>query len=526
MHRTLPFLSFLLLFVNTPGRGQWSALDPTFGQNGYAHLDVNGQSYGFSGLVLPDDRIVVAGTFIINNEFWAAIARFMPDGSLDPTFGAGGVDSADVSGAMGYVVDMARQPDGKLVVLSSISNTSYLVFRFLPDGGLDQGFGSNGSSVFPGGNGYDPVALALQADGKVVVTGRYDYYSSSGARLLLFRLNADGSLDTGFGNMGAVQQDIGTLGKEAPSDLLVLPDGNVLVAGTVSYSSSGTQRYPHFFLRYAPDGTLDNSFGNGGMVVDSLGTGQYLSMGDLIGLPSGGWLAGGSVSQNDSSRSVVARFLPGGMLDPAFANGGMQVLEQPGRQYQGLSGIAQRADGSILFGGSAENEFGANYVEFVGHLGADGSIDTDYGGPTGMQVLDPAAFDNHLRLGFRTVMAQSTGKLVGITDIQYGGSIGRQLTVFRVEQLSTGVQERSAPARLSIHPNPVDGQLFVRSTMDASELVLIDVHGRIVHVFRERTGLTAGSTVTLDWPEAVPVGTYLLRSCGAKGCASALVVKR
>ncbi|MCB0810256.1 MAG: hypothetical protein KDB96_13340 [Flavobacteriales bacterium] len=510
MSRLSSFASAFLLLTALPAIGQWSALDPTFGQNGYVHLNTSGQSHGSSGVVLPDDRVVVAGSLIINNDFWAAVARFLPDGSPDPTFGAGGVDSVDVGGTMGYVVDMARQPDGRLLLLSS-SSTFYLVLRILPDGGIDQSFGSNGVSVFPGGMGYVPVAVALQADGKVLVTGRYNSNSTSGSRTLLYRLNADGSLDTGFGINGSVQQDIGTLGREYPADVLVLPDGDLLMAGNVAYGTFGATQFPYFFARYTPDGTLDNTFGTGGLLLDSLGTDLYLIMTELIGQTNGGWVAAGGVAEGDSTRCAVARFLPNGMLDPAFASDGVRTLVQPGRQFQGVS-IAQRSDGSILFGGWAENVMGVDYVEFVGHLEANGTIDTAYGGPTGMQVLDPAAFDNHLRYGITGVLAQSTDKLVGISDIEYGGTTGRQLTVFRVEQLATGVQERETLAGLEVWPVPVHDVLFVRCPSALgpdARLQVLDVQGRLVH--GERIGpMPTGGTVQLNIDDLAP-GTYLLR---------------
>jgi uncharacterized delta-60 repeat protein len=117
----------------------------------------------------------------------SAIPANAAAGSLDPTFGKGGVAEANV----GFPVAAALQPDGKIVVLTLEDK----VVRFLSNGSLDTSFGNGGSVAT--GFATSPVALALQSDGKIVLAGRLNNTTEN--VFAVARLNANGSVDTAFG---------------------------------------------------------------------------------------------------------------------------------------------------------------------------------------------------------------------------------------------------------------------------------------------------------------------------------------
>src|SRR5207248_10643108 len=126
-------------------------------------------------------------------------------GTLDPSFGTGGkVIQNDIP-----FEAVAVQTDGKVVAVGSRSN-DFVVARYNTDGSLDTTFGTGGIKTidFALGNGDDDFAsdVAVQADGKIVVVGTAST-AANGDDFAIARLNADGSLDTSFGTGGKANVD-------------------------------------------------------------------------------------------------------------------------------------------------------------------------------------------------------------------------------------------------------------------------------------------------------------------------------
>ena len=144
-------------------------------------------------------------------------------GDLDTTFGSAGKVTANVvsgSSDIGYAV--AAQSDGKIVVAGS-SNGNIFVARYLSDGSLDPTFGTNGIVTTDlGGTDY-AYGVAIQSDGKIVVAGQ------TGTDFALVRYNTDGSLDTTFGSNGWTTTDFG--GTDCAYGVAMQSDGKIVVAG-------------------------------------------------------------------------------------------------------------------------------------------------------------------------------------------------------------------------------------------------------------------------------------------------------
>ena len=109
----------------------------------------------------------------------------------------------------------------------------------------------------------------MQTDGKIVVVG----YATAGSteKFALARYNADGTLDTSFGGSGRVMTDVGISGSDA-TGVALQKDGKIVVAG-YAVKNSGTG-YDFACVRYNTDGKVDQSFGDGGKVMTSVGQGD------------------------------------------------------------------------------------------------------------------------------------------------------------------------------------------------------------------------------------------------------------
>ncbi len=215
------------------------------------------------------EKIVVAGYSQNDADFDFALVRYNSDGTLDNTFGMNG----KVTTAIGTYNDegqsVAIQSDGKIVVLEfsfNGSNYDFALVRYNIDGSLDSTFGAGGIATTDFGSGHDyGRSVAIQIDDKIVVAG--DIFNGSDQDYGLARYNGDGSLDTSFGASGIVTTDLGGLGDYAQS-VHLQTDGRIVVSGP-SYNGSDND---FALVRYNSNGSLDNTFGSGGKVTTAIGS--------------------------------------------------------------------------------------------------------------------------------------------------------------------------------------------------------------------------------------------------------------
>ena len=128
----------------------------------------------FAMALQPDGKLVVAGDSDAN----FALARYNSDGSLDAGFGTGGKVITSFGGT-DQASAVILQPDGKIVVAGQTDtgvSIDFALARYMPDGSLDGAFGSGGrvTTNFIGNSDDLGSAVALQSDGKIVVGGTSD----------------------------------------------------------------------------------------------------------------------------------------------------------------------------------------------------------------------------------------------------------------------------------------------------------------------------------------------------------------
>lgn len=342
---TAPPQVFALARYNPDG-----SLDTSFGAGGKVTTSFGGEESEASAVVLqPDGKIVVAGYDRTGGfDYMFALARYNPDGALDPRFGTGGqVTTAIDRDTEGYAV--ALQPNGKIVVAGSSSDgvtRKFALARYNPDGSLDTGFGTAGkvTTTVVGAHDFDSVyALALQPDGKLVAAGVSD------GDFALVRYVGNGTLDPSFGNGGKVTTATGSSDDEA-SALALQPDGGILAAG---YSSDGS-RNVFALVRYDPDGSLDPGFGTDGKVTSAIGSVDLVRLG-LALQPDGKILAVGDSSNGSRNVFAVVRYDADGALDPSFGTGG-QVTTAIGSTDDQALGVALQVDGRIVVAGASKDD--------------------------------------------------------------------------------------------------------------------------------------------------------------------------
>lgn len=339
------------------------SLDATFGSSGVVIDDWTPAADDYVGdvLVQADGKIVVAGTA---GEEAFAVARYLADGTPDPAFGTGGLavtDFGDDSYAAATAVIV--QPDGMIVAAGwgfPAGSVDFLLARYTTSGGLDGDFGTAGLVVtdFSGSGSYDAASgVALTAGGEIVVIGLSDAIEAWRSRIALARYDADGGLDPDFGTGGLVAD-----GFPAPSagrDVAIQPDGMILVAG--EFGSLPDRDFA--LARYEADGSPDTSFGyDGARAVDFETVDTATDVGLAMVLqPDGRIVVAGSSHWFDPSPPTnrwdlaLARFLPGGALDPTFGQGGKVILDLHGAHGKDSGhGLVAQPDGRLVAAGWAD----------------------------------------------------------------------------------------------------------------------------------------------------------------------------
>lgn len=353
------------------------SLDPSFGSSGKVTTDFStgGGSGDYANAAVGAlGFIVAAGQSNAAGSEDFALARYTPNGTLDPTFGVGGKVLTDFSGSSDRAFAAALDGLGR-TVLAGRSGDSFALARYLLNGSLDGTFGTAGrvTTSFPSSFIAQANAVAIQSNGKIVAAGLAD------GNFALARYNSDGSLDTSFGTGGIVTTHIG-----APSEtgqihaIAIQTDGKIVAAGVHSPETSTNNFSADFAVaRYNTNGSLDATFGLGGVFTQDVSgtiTSDYANA--VVVLSTGKIVAGGFAAAVDNhAQFALLRLTANGALDVTFGANG-QVVTRFGPGYSEISSLAVQTNGQIVAGGYVDNT-GQDFA--VARYSANGALDQSFG---------------------------------------------------------------------------------------------------------------------------------------------------
>lgn len=301
--------------------------------------------------------------------FLSTKASISQPGVLDPSFGIGGRVTLDLLNQADFAKDIAIQADGKILVAGRGNfnfNNQLILLRFNLDGTLDNSFSGDGIANVQFGNNSLSYAeeLVIQPDGKIVVAG--STLTGSYYQLAIARFNTDGSLDNSFSGDGLFATNNNS---NIFCDAVTLDEsGNIIAAG-----ASGTFANDNHItvVRVQSNGTLDTGFGNNGMQIANIGS-QSSAL-SVIVQSDGKIVAAGRADDGVYNDIAIARFLPNGTLDPSFDGDGRRSFSLDA--YDDYSTcLLQLPNGKLLLGGVSNTEFA------LVQLNANGSNNTAFSG--------------------------------------------------------------------------------------------------------------------------------------------------
>lgn len=291
----------------------------------------HGQDSIYGLETLPDDKILAVGRADTSkggtSDF--ALARYLPDGTLDPTFGTGGKTTTDFSGHSDYIYSRpVITPDGKIVVAGGAGamlptgntvDTDIGVARYLANGNIDTSFGDSGRLRIDI-NGFSDWANAVAVDNQSRILaaggGTTDYITRS-YNFAVVRLTPQGVLDNTFGIDGKVIVNFAPVGgndRDYANDMLLQPDGKILLSGYAAGNFG--------LVRLNADGSLDSTFGTGGKVTADFG--NTSDEANRMALTADGKIL---VTGYSNTRIAVLRYNTNGTVDTNFGTNGSVLTE-------------------------------------------------------------------------------------------------------------------------------------------------------------------------------------------------------
>ncbi|MBL0317557.1 MAG: T9SS type A sorting domain-containing protein [Flavobacteriales bacterium] len=455
---------------------QAQVLDPTFGNNGlvetyyglYVESKVNDM------LLQPDGKIVVCGTTYVTTYDFMMI-RYLEDGTLDPLFGDNGKAFIDFDNINNYGLGYALQQDGKILIAGYSETPNYesiSIARINVDGTIDESFGTNGIIHQTTGDyecfGFDVV---VQPDGKILVAGQGNYIPQ-GEDFFMARYNEDGSLDTSFAGDGIVE-NINDNNSGSQPVMTLQSDGKILISGM---GRVGSQQY-YCTMRFLTNGTLDNTFSEDGVQL-TLVPGDYNWPGNIVVQTDQKIVVAGYSGYWQSELFSIFRLDANGNPDPDFAVDGI-FTHSINQGLDNFQDVLIQPDGKILACGyTIVANAGYDFVAM--RLHEDGSIDTDFG-ENG--VLNQAFSFSESRA---TAMAiQPDGKLLIAGDapdfLNHHSAIARYdagipAAIETISEISTTIK---------VFPNPA--QSFIQIKLPQSGMIasasIHDLYGRMIKQF-------------------------------------------
>jgi uncharacterized delta-60 repeat protein len=296
-------------------------VDATFGSNGIVLTDFGSDGQAWAVLVQPDQKIVAVGDACSGGNCGIALARYLPDGMLDPDFGMGGKVLAftDTPGGPEQASAQAAALDGagRILAAGFVSALGqFALARFNSDGGVDTTFGANGlwRGRFTDLSSNDIIyGIRRQRDGSFLVGGETEISFRSNQAVQM-RLTPDADFDVNFGIV------LTSFGQRGGLDSGWLQsDGKVVAAGT-SCASSGLDQCAFGVVRFTPSGSADSNWGSQGEVTTVVGGTTSLASSSVM-QPDDRIVVAGRAALAGHNVFALARYLPGdicgnGVIEP------------------------------------------------------------------------------------------------------------------------------------------------------------------------------------------------------------------
>jgi uncharacterized delta-60 repeat protein len=335
--------------------------DTTFNGNGVLQVSF-AQGIRAAALARQTDNKLVAAGWVRPNDGSAesiAIVRVKTDGSLDHSFNSDGVvTTSSIGNTPTHAYAVTTRSDGTILAAGDVAqsgtlNKDFVLLSYKSNGDLNNNFGDGGAVVTDISGGNDVArAIIKQTDGKIILLGGTEFNAAANSNFALVRYNSNGSIDNGFSGDGKITTKFRSNDYSVAYGGMQQKDGKIVVVGSSISVDGGDGDFA--IARYLSDGTLDSSFNGSGKVLTDVTSGNDFATG-VIQQWDGKLLVSGDSSDGSS---ILVRYNTNGSLDTSFGIGGVLVTNV-GDPMQ-VNGMVLQADGQVVVAGNTFTS--GNYV--------------------------------------------------------------------------------------------------------------------------------------------------------------------
>ncbi|MBR9922307.1 MAG: T9SS type A sorting domain-containing protein [Bacteroidetes bacterium] len=506
-------LPVCLLLITSGLMAQPGSLDLNFAGDGELQFTFGSDgSYGSKCAIGPDGVIWVSG-YSFNTAQQMGLMKILPDGTIDTDFNFDGAIGLNVDGEEASAFSLDVQDDGKVLLCGAaeFGDGDFAVARVLPNGDIDNTFDGDARARVDFGGSEQATCIKQLSDGRILVGG---IHNSVGGDVYgaLAMLNEDGSMDLNFSGDGRLLLDGGN--QSAVFDVEILDDGKIMAAGMYENAD-----FDYGLFRLNPDGTLDNTFGTGGIITYEFGGMEEIIV-DFEVQNNGKIIMSGVY---DGSAAVL-RANADGSIDETFSFDGLTFTEFG--TYSPAYSLVPQTDGKTVVTAVGDDVTETYNVFTIMRYNEDGTLDADFGqnGIVRIDVGNDGLDDEAYGLAI-----QEDGLLVVSGGSETTGEDAFAI-VRIISGLNVGLFEQGLDKIQSyVYPNPIASGESLQLDYELKEatevnISLSDLNGKKVNLLQEYRP-SGKTTETINLPTNLSAGIYFLQIRTERGMSTIRVEK-
>ena len=485
---TFLLFNFLAIF----SFAQPGTLDLSFGNQGQV-LSPRESDPANAVIVKEDGKILCGSGEYISNKTVFLQQQFLTDGTPDSSFGKNGEITTDFgNGVKGFITAMAATRDNDIIAagIGGLDATNphgadILLAKYDDKGNLDSQFGANGLVVVDFRLFEYTQCVKLLSDNKILIGGSARKTSNFQEKnnFLLARFNADGSLDSSFGDKGKVITDVGTTYGSNINAIVITENGDIIAAGKAE-SLSGSIYNKILLAKYAADGKLITDFGANGFVFTDPSEGDDYAT--AVALQEDGKIVTAGVTGASATKAgmCIARYNENGNADSSFNKIGVRIIYF-GKDNASAQSLLIQKDKSFLLAGFKYPNKSANGINdfALAAVKPDGSLNSSFGSEETVTTDFSGMIDY-----CNAIALQPDGKIVAA-----GGSSDGITSYISLARYNNGISKRQIIItkirhwinnnNLKLSPNPATSNLHIEGLPSSSntKLTVVDFAGNIAN---------------------------------------------
>lgn len=454
----------------------------------FAFAELFSQARVHNGIIQKDGKVIISGYALQDLKQKILLVRYTDKGDYDSSFGSNGIVLTEINGAA-IANDIALTNNEKIIIVGKTflqeSSSRIAIVQYTAEGILDNSFNGGGIRLETIGGSSEAFAVQIQKDNKILVAGVTNTQGET--KGVLLRYNPNGSLDTTFGDLGIVIFHLGV--HSVIYSIALQKDEKIVVGG---YASTNARQI--MLARYTQNGTLDTTFGNQGTVISNL---YSYSQANTIALDKKDMIiVGGSIENN----FAILRYNSEGILDTTFGENGAARTRVDG-SAQITSLLIEDSENIIVSG-----FFNGNFA-LARYTGA-GILDTTFA-HEGKDITQSYAIATDILL-------KKDGKIV-VVGFNHKDFIVNKYTkdgILESEVESQTLTENNESIPLIIvdqKPQGTDGGTFLSNDWRTRDLTIMQITSSQVTLKTNQITLQPGSYSLFIMAPAYKVGNHQLR---------------